>query len=126
MAVKIARVLPISGIEKLLDYRVPPTVENSLKLGCLVRIPIRNRQELGVVMEFPEKGQLPPDKLKQITQQVMEHPALTVESTELLFWMHDYYGAGYESLHPCRGSQRHGPEARKASGAKRDFFSEGI
>jgi primosomal protein N' (replication factor Y) len=98
MAVKIARVLPISGIEKLLDYRVPPTVENSLKLGCLVRIPIRNRQELGVVMEFPEKGQLPPDKLKQITQQVMEHPALTVESTELLFWMHDYYGAGYESL----------------------------
>lgn len=98
MAAKLARVLPISGFEKLLDYRVPPTIENSLMLGCLVRIPIRNRQELGVVMEFPEKGQLPLEKLKQITQLVMEHPALTADSTELLYWMHDYYGAGFESL----------------------------
>lgn len=98
MAVSIARVLPISGFEKLLDYRIPPTIEAELQLGCLVRIPIRNRQELGVVMEFPEKAQLPPEKLKQITQLVMPHPALTPESSELLYWMHDYYGAGYESL----------------------------
>lgn len=98
MTAKIARVLPISGFEKLLDYRVPPTIEASLQRGCLVRIPIRNRQELGVVMEFPTKAQWPPDKLKQITQQVMEHPALTPDSTELLYWMHDYYGAGFESL----------------------------
>ena len=81
MATKLARVLPISGFEKLLDYRVPPTIESTLKLGCLVRIPIRNRQELGIVMEFPKKGQLPLDKLKLITQQVMEHPALTRDST---------------------------------------------
>lgn len=98
MAAIIARVLPISGFEKLLDYRVPPTIVDTLKLGCLVRIPIRNRQELGVVMEFPEKAQLPPDKLKQITQQVMEHPALTPDSTKLMYWMHDYYGAGFEAL----------------------------
>lgn len=98
MPVKIARVLPISGFDKQLDYRVPSTIENSLKLGCLVRIPIRNRQELGVVMEFPEKGQLPPERLKQITQLVMEHPALNADTSELMHWMHDYYGAGYESI----------------------------
>lgn len=98
MPVKIARVLPISGFSKHLDYRVPATIENSLKLGCLVRIPIRNRQELGVVMEFPERGQLPPERLKQITQLVMEHPALTSDTSELMHWMHDYYGAGYESI----------------------------
>jgi primosomal protein N' (replication factor Y) (superfamily II helicase) len=98
MPAKLARVLPISGFEKLLDYRVPPTIEKALRLGCLVRIPIRNRQELGVVMEFPKTGQLPPEKLKQITQLVMEHPALTEDSTELMYWMHDYYGAGFESL----------------------------
>ncbi|MDA0346484.1 MAG: primosomal protein N' [Verrucomicrobia bacterium] len=98
MAVKIARVLPISGFEKLLDYRVPPTIENTLKLGCLVRIPIRNRHELGVVLEFPKTGQFPPEKLKQITQQVMKYPALTSDSTKLMHWMHDYYGAGYESI----------------------------
>jgi primosomal protein N' (replication factor Y) (superfamily II helicase) len=28
----------------------------------------------------------------------MEHPALTEDSTELMYWMHDYYGAGFESL----------------------------
>lgn len=98
MPVKIARVLPISGFSKHLDYRVPATIENSLKLGCLVRIPIRNRQELGVVMEFPEIGQLPPERLKQITQLVMEYPALTSDTSELMHWMHDYYGAGYESI----------------------------
>ncbi|MCB1122397.1 MAG: primosomal protein N', partial [Verrucomicrobiae bacterium] len=98
MAVKLARVLPMSGFEKLLDYRVPPTIADTLRLGCLVRIPIRNRQELGVVMEFPKEAQLPPEKLKQITQLVMEHPALTADSTELMYWMHDYYGAGFESL----------------------------
>ena len=98
MPARIARVLPISGFEKLLDYRVPPTIEAILRLGCLVRIPIRNRQELGVVMQFPDQAQLPPEKLKQITQLVMEHPALTEETSELLYWMHDYYGAGYESL----------------------------
>jgi primosomal protein N' (replication factor Y) (superfamily II helicase) len=98
MAVKLARVLPISGFDKLLDYRVPPTIESTLQLGCLVRIPIRNRQELGVVLEFPEKGQVPPEKLKQITQQLMKYPALTPDSTKLMHWMHDYYGAGYESI----------------------------
>ncbi len=95
---KIARVLPIGGFEKLLDYRVPAVVEDTLKLGCLVRIPIRNRQELGVVMEFPDKGQLAPEKLKHIHDLVMEHPALTRDSTALMYWMHDYYGAGFERL----------------------------
>ncbi len=98
MSAKLARVLPISGFDKLLDYRIPPTIEKSLKLGCLVRIPIRNRQELGVVLEFPAKGQFPPERLKQITQLVMEHPTLTKDTTELMHWMHDYYGAGYESI----------------------------
>tara|TARA_B100001123_G_C15339414_1_gene1034153 strand:+ start:4441 stop:6681 length:2241 start_codon:yes stop_codon:yes gene_type:complete len=98
MPATIVRVLPISGFEKLLDYRVPATIDGTLKLGCLVRVPIRNRQELGVVMEFSSAAQFPPGKLKQITQQIMEYPVLTLDSAELMYWMHDYYGAGFEAL----------------------------
>ena len=95
---EIALVLPIRGFEKLLEYRVPAVLHDKLKRGCLVRIPLRNRQELGVVMELPEKGRMAPEKLKNIHDLVMDHPALTRESAALMYWMHDYYGAGFERL----------------------------
>ncbi len=94
----IARILPISGFDKLLDYKIPAIFEGKLLEGHLVRISIRNRQELGVIMDFPKKGQLPINKLKAVTALVMEHPVLTEDSKRLLYWMHDYYGAAFDTL----------------------------
>ncbi|MBC9868284.1 MAG: primosomal protein N' [Opitutae bacterium] len=95
---RFALVLPLGGLEKVLEYRVPAVLREKLRRGCLVRIPLRNRQELGVVMELRKKGEMAPEKLKNIHDLVMEHPALTRDSAELMYWMHDYYGAGFERL----------------------------
>ncbi|MBC9889146.1 MAG: primosomal protein N', partial [Opitutae bacterium] len=95
---RFALVLPLGGLEKVLEYRVPAVLREKLRRGCLVRIPLRNRQELGVVMELRKKGEMAPEKLKNIHDLVMEHPALTRDSAELMYWMDDYYGAGFERL----------------------------
>ena len=95
---KIALVLPIKGLEKRLEYRIPSVLRGKLRRGCLARIPLRNRQELGVVTDLVEKGQLAAGSLKSLQDLVMDHPALTRDSAELMDWMRDYYGASYERL----------------------------
>jgi len=94
----IVRVLPISGFDRELDYRIPPTLAGKLSPGSLVRIPLRNRHEVGVALSFPEKSDYPMAKLRMVSQLVQEDPVLTPDLLELMAWMRDYYGAKNESL----------------------------
>ncbi len=91
-------VIPFAGFDRELDYRAPARMAERLRVGSLVRMPIRNRQAMGVVAAVPGTGGLPPERLKTLGQLVHEEPVLTVELVRLVRWMRDYYAAPVEAI----------------------------
>ena len=59
----IVEVIALSGFDRALAYAVPPTCHERIKVGSLVRIPLRRRSELGVVLRFGTEQIVPPGKL---------------------------------------------------------------
>ena len=48
----IVGVHPLAGFDKLLHYRVPETMRDTVALGSLVRVPVLNTLRLGIVGEI--------------------------------------------------------------------------
>jgi primosomal protein N' (replication factor Y) len=94
----IVEVIALSGFDKALAYAVPPTCQAQLKLGSLVRIPLRRRSELGVVMRWGTEQVVPPGKLKMLFEVVQPYPVLTPDLMQLFRWAQQYYAATPESI----------------------------
>ena len=94
----IVEVIALSGFDKALAYAVPRTCQGALKLGSLVRIPLRRRSELGVVLRFGTEQVVPPGKLKMIFELVQPYPVLPPDLMELFRWAQQYYAATPESI----------------------------
>ena len=96
--IAIVEVIALSGFDKALAYAVPPTCQEALKIGSLVRIPLRQRSELGIVLRFGTKQVVPPGKLKMLFELVQPHPVLPPDLMELFRWAQQYYAATPESI----------------------------
>ncbi|MBE36963.1 MAG: primosomal protein N' [Opitutaceae bacterium] len=94
----IVGVHPLAGFDKLLHYRVPKTLEGTVQMGSLVRIPVVNRLRLGVVGHIGEPKDFPLDRLKTIAQVVHPFPALTPDLLKLAKWMSVYYAASLDGI----------------------------
>lgn len=89
----VVEVIALSGFDKALAYAVPPTCKATLKVGSLVRIPLRRRSELGVVLRFGTEQVVPPGKLKMLFEVVQPYPVLPPDLIELFRWAQQYYAA---------------------------------
>ncbi|HEX2861302.1 MAG TPA: primosomal protein N', partial [Lacunisphaera sp.] len=94
----IVGVQPLAGFDKLLHYTVPAELRAHVGLGSLVRIPILNRQQVGLVLEWDAIADVPTAKLKPVAGVLQDHPALTADLLALAKWMHGYYAARMESV----------------------------
>ncbi len=94
----IVGVQPLAGFDKLLHYKVPETLRAAVQPGALVRVPILNRQHLGLVTETDAIPDVAPEKLKAVSAVVHPFVALTPDLLELARWMHTYYAARMESV----------------------------
>jgi primosomal protein N' (replication factor Y) len=94
----IVGVQPLAGFDKLLHYTVPESLRAEVRLGALVRVPILNRQQTGLVLEWDAIADVPKEKLKPLTGVLQDHPALTADLLALAKWMHVYYAARMESV----------------------------
>ncbi|PTX91129.1 primosomal protein N' [Opitutus sp. ER46] len=94
----IVGVHPLAGFDKLLHYRVPDTLRESVAVGSLVRIPIVNSLRLGIVGEVGAPPDFPVERLKAIAQVVYPFPALTGELLRLARWMATYYACGIDAI----------------------------
>lgn len=92
----IAEVILVSGLDKSLTYSVPEFFREKIAVGSLVKVPLRNRTELGIVSSFLDEA--PSYRLKSIESLIYEKPVLTEDLLYLAFWMHRYYGASFESI----------------------------
>ncbi|TVP79755.1 MAG: primosomal protein N' [Puniceicoccaceae bacterium] len=94
----VVEVIALSGFDKALAYAVPPTCQDSLQLGSLVRIPLRRRSELGVVTRFGTEQVVPPGKLKMLFEVVQPYPVLPPDLMALFRWAQQYYAATPEAI----------------------------
>ena len=89
---------PLAGFDKLLHYRVPEGLRESVAVGSLVRIPVGHTVRLGIVGEFSAPADYPLDKLKPLVQVLHPFPALPPDLLELARWMATYYACGLDSV----------------------------
>ena len=89
---------PLAGFDKLLHYRVPESLRESIAVGSLVRVPVGQAMKLGIVGEISAPKDYPLEKLKLIAQVVYPFPALPADLLELARWMARYYACGLDSI----------------------------
>ena len=94
----VVEVIPISGLNKILAYKAPPQFRDSLKIGSLVSVPLRNRKELGIIAGFGTDQKIPTSKLKQVIEVVQPHPVLSPDLMQLFRWAQHYYSASAETI----------------------------
>ena len=93
----LVEVIPLAGFDAQLAYKVPDFLIGRIELGHLVRIPLRNKHELGVVVALESKQSILPNKLRCILEIVQEQPVMTEDLLRLFHWCVQYYAASYES-----------------------------
>ncbi|MBT4757547.1 MAG: primosomal protein N' [Opitutae bacterium] len=94
----IVEVIAMSGFDKELAYAVPPACQADLKVGSLVRVPLRRRSELGVVTRFGTNQEVPPGKLKMLFEIVQPFPVMPSDLMQLFRWCQQYYNATPEAI----------------------------
>ena len=94
----LVEVIALSGLDKTLAYAVPPACQEKVKIGSLVRIPLRRRSELGVITRFGTDQVVPPGKIKMLFEVVQPYPVLPPDLMELFNWARQYYVANPEVI----------------------------
>ncbi len=94
----IVGVQPLAGFDKLLYYKLPESLRTDVETGSLVRIPVMNRYQLGLILEMNAVPDIPETKLKIISDVLHDQPTLTPDLLALAKWMHSYYAARMEQV----------------------------
>jgi len=84
-----ARVLVDRSAGRLLDYQVPPALENVIATGSRVRVPVRQRLLLGTVIEMLAASEA--RGLRDIHEAVGDKAMIRPVILEMVRWMADYY-----------------------------------
>ncbi len=100
LSLKIANVALNIPSENLFSYLIPSELQDSIKPGHLVDVPLRNREAIGLVVEISgyktdgkeDTGDLKDLKdLKEIIALPYPEPVLDKTLLDLARWMSDYY-----------------------------------
>lgn len=95
---EVVEVMVLSGFERVLSYRMPPDPVHPIQVGSLVRIPLLNRREMGIVTRMESRQVMPADKLKMLSGPVQPYPVLSPDLMKLFHWIRHYYAATPESI----------------------------
>ena len=74
-------------------YTVPDNLKDKLQCGVRVRVPFRNREAVGYIVEVKEI--IPRTPLKAVLQILDEKPVLNQNILNLTKWIAEYYGASW-------------------------------
>jgi len=112
----IVDVAPLTGLDRTLAYAVPDSLAATLAVGSLVRVPLLNRTQLGVVERLDSREAVPAGKLKYILENLYPIPVLTGELIVLGRWMQRYYAssadAAFETMIPAAVRQQTAPKTK--------------
>jgi primosomal protein N' (replication factor Y) len=88
-AQKFAQIVVPAPLKEPLVYSVPPSLENQIRPGTRVLVPLQKRTVTGVVMELTEET--PPAQTKPITASLDDEPIFDRHLLELARWISRYY-----------------------------------
>lgn len=83
-----ARRMPLSL--PFFDYSVPKELETQIKIGQLVNIPFRNKEEFGVILDI-KSSEKPNIKTKPINNVVFDEPIISKEQLNFLVDISEFY-----------------------------------
>jgi primosomal protein N' (replication factor Y) (superfamily II helicase) len=92
--VQTCSVIPLTRLDKELGYRIPEALAGRVEVGCLVRVPIGPRSELGLVARLGDDGSFPAERMKFLHALEQPFPVLTPGLLRLADWMRRYSAAG--------------------------------
>ncbi|MGQ9688406.1 MAG: replication restart helicase PriA [Desulfobaccales bacterium] len=108
---EVAVALPLF---QTLTYRIPPTLQEMARVGCLVRVPVGRRQVTGYILGPARK--VPAVRLRNIQEVLDPQPRFDPELVPLWRWVADYYqyplGEALSHLIPG-GSRPAGPHQER-------------
>lgn len=81
-------------LDRVFQYRIPPSLEGMLKVGTEVIVPFgkSNREMSGYVTGFSDSTDYELTKIKEIIRVAEKSMAIESKLVALAAWMHDYYG----------------------------------
>ncbi len=81
-------------LDKVFQYRIPSHLEGMLKVGMEVVVPFGrgNKETKGYVMDFSERAEYAPEKMKEILRIAEESVAIESRLVALAAWMKETYG----------------------------------
>ncbi|MFU8892283.1 MAG: primosomal protein N' [Luteolibacter sp.] len=91
-----ARVLIDGPSELVFDYAIPNGT--SIKPGCRVRVPLRNKSATGTVLSLIEADPLAGFAVREIAALIDPEPLITPVLLRIGEWIARYYGTGIESV----------------------------
>ena len=113
----LLEIIPMTGLDRTLVYKVPGNLTESIKVGSLVKIPLMKRQVLGIVVSLSASETVPLEKLKYIFEVIHAWPVLTGDLLKLARWLQRYYATSLESVYevmiPSAVRQRVAPKIQK-------------
>ncbi len=78
-------------IDHAFDYRIPAHLFQDINIGKVVRVPFRNRIEIGYIVRTKDKSELEDKEIKDIASLVDVKPVFDSQKLELINWISHYY-----------------------------------
>src|SRR3972149_8746674 len=78
-------------IDHAFDYRIPTHLSPDIDIGKVVRVPFKNRIEIGYIVKTKDKSELEDKEIKDIASIVDVKPFFDSQKLELISWISRYY-----------------------------------
>jgi primosomal protein N' (replication factor Y) len=99
MNLPVARVVVDLALDREFDYRIPPQLADTVRIGARVAVPFGRRSAQGYVVGLAERSQY--SVLKDIGEVLSKKPLLGDKMLELTRWMGKYYCCPIELAVKC-------------------------
>lgn len=90
-AARFARIAVRIPVRQLYTYSIPKAYVGEVGPGSMVEVPVLRRKETGVLVEWLEKPDLPPKKIKSICRPLTPEYVFPPDLIRLARWMSEYY-----------------------------------
>lgn len=95
----VAEVILDVSCEKVLDYEIPESLQDKVKRGIRVSVPVRGHLRKGYVVGLKAHSEYA--QLKAIHETLSQSELLNEDTFELALWMSQYYGCSMQKTLRC-------------------------
>ncbi|MBN1383430.1 MAG: hypothetical protein JW983_00935, partial [Elusimicrobia bacterium] len=79
------------SIDHPFDYRIPHGLSRDIYTGVIVRVPFKNRVEVGYIVKTKDKSELEDNEIKDIIKVIDSKPVFDPAKLKLIDWIGNYY-----------------------------------